>query len=192
RNANPGPAAGIRGDGALRCCGRRSRLGARGGDPLSPQRPESKGGPNRGVEPDSPVRSARGARSGGPRSPVLAMRSGLGSGRRLDRRPATSALFRRVARSTSRLLRRWRFPGSPRSPSSEFSTEEASMPSCRDVYLKIERIPGYSPLASDDAERNLFRRDCMFNHGHEDGKIPDAEVALSRLDAIVYRDYLDA
>jgi FtsP/CotA-like multicopper oxidase with cupredoxin domain len=65
------------------------------------------------------------------------------------------------------------------------------MPSCRDLYLKIERMPGYSPLASDDAERNLFRRDCMFNHGHEDGKIPDAEVALSRLDAIVYREYLD-
>ena len=65
------------------------------------------------------------------------------------------------------------------------------MPRCRDVYLKIERMPGYSPLASDDAERNLFRRDCMFNHGHEDGKIPDSEVALSRLDAIVYREYLD-
>jgi len=65
------------------------------------------------------------------------------------------------------------------------------MPQCRDVYLKIERMPGYSPLASDDAEKNLFRRDCMFNHGHEDGKIPDAEVALSRLDAIVFREYFD-
>ena len=66
------------------------------------------------------------------------------------------------------------------------------MSRCRDIYLKIERMPGYSPLASDDAERNLFRRDCMFNHGHEDGKIPDSEVAVSRLDAIVYREYLDA
>jgi plastocyanin len=65
------------------------------------------------------------------------------------------------------------------------------MPRCRDIYLKIERMPGYSPLASDDAERNLFRRDCMFNHGHEDGTIPDSEVAISRLDAIVYREYLD-
>jgi plastocyanin len=63
---------------------------------------------------------------------------------------------------------------------------------CRDIYLKIERIPGYSPLASDDAEKSALRRDCMFNHGHEDGTIPDAEVALSRLDAIVYREYFDA
>ena len=62
---------------------------------------------------------------------------------------------------------------------------------CRDIYLKIERLPGYSPLASDDAERILFRRDCMYNHGHEDGRIPDSEVALSRLDAIVFREYLD-
>jgi hypothetical protein len=65
------------------------------------------------------------------------------------------------------------------------------MPRCRDIYLKIEQMPGFSPLASDDAERNLFRRDCMFNHGHEDGKISDSEVALSRLDAIVYRQYVD-
>jgi hypothetical protein len=66
------------------------------------------------------------------------------------------------------------------------------MPRCRDVYLKIERMPGYSPLAFDDAERNLFRRDCMFNHGHENGTIPDPEVATSRLDALVYREYLDS
>ena len=65
------------------------------------------------------------------------------------------------------------------------------MPRCRDIYLKIERLPGYSPLASDDAEKILFRRDCMFNHGHEDGRIPDGEVALSRLDAVVYREYVD-
>lgn len=65
------------------------------------------------------------------------------------------------------------------------------MTRCRDIYLKIERLPGYSPLASDDAEKILFRRDCMYNHGHEDGKIPDSEVALSRLDAILFREYLD-
>jgi hypothetical protein len=29
------------------------------------------------------------------------------------------------------------------------------MARCRDVYLKIEAISGYSPLASDDAERIL-------------------------------------
>ena len=65
------------------------------------------------------------------------------------------------------------------------------MSRCRDIYLKIEKISGYSPLASDDAERILLRRDCMYNHGHEDGRIPDSEVALSRLDALVYREYLD-
>jgi hypothetical protein len=65
------------------------------------------------------------------------------------------------------------------------------MVKCRDIYLKIEKLPGYSPLASDDAEKILFRRDCMYGHGHEDGKISDSEVALSRLDAIVFREYLD-
>jgi FtsP/CotA-like multicopper oxidase with cupredoxin domain len=62
---------------------------------------------------------------------------------------------------------------------------------CRDIYLKIEKLPGYSPLASDDAEKILFRRDCMYGYGHEDGRISDAEVALSRLDAIVFREYFD-
>ena len=65
------------------------------------------------------------------------------------------------------------------------------MTRCRDIYLKIEGISGYSPLASDDAEKILFRRDCMYNHGHENGRIPDSEVALSRLDALVFREYLD-
>jgi plastocyanin len=68
---------------------------------------------------------------------------------------------------------------------------ERRHPRCRDIYLKIERLPGYSPLASDDAERNLFRRDCMYNEGHEDGRIPDTEVVRSRLDALVFREYLD-
>ena len=65
------------------------------------------------------------------------------------------------------------------------------MPKCRDIYLKIEKLPGYSPLASDDAENILFRRDCMCGHGHEDSRISDAEVTLSRLDAIVFREYFD-
>jgi plastocyanin len=65
------------------------------------------------------------------------------------------------------------------------------MPRCRDIYLKIEKLLGYSPIASDDAERQIYRRDCMFNAGREDGTIPDAEVTLSRLDALIYREYLD-
>jgi len=62
----------------------------------------------------------------------------------------------------------------------------------RDIYLKIEKLPAYSPVAPDDAEHHLHRRDCMRNHGHEDGTIPQAEVDRRRLDAIVYREYLDA
>ncbi|HEU4387773.1 MAG TPA: galactose oxidase-like domain-containing protein [Blastocatellia bacterium] len=62
---------------------------------------------------------------------------------------------------------------------------------CRDVYLKIERLPAYSPVAPDDAEHDLYRRDCMRNEGHEDTKIPQSEVDRRRLDALVYREYLD-
>lgn len=62
----------------------------------------------------------------------------------------------------------------------------------RDIYLKIEKLPAYSPVAPDDAEHHLHRRDCMRNHGHEDGTIPQAEVDRRRLDAIVYREYLDS
>ena len=37
----------------------------------------------------------------------------------------------------------------------------------RDVYLKIETIPGYSPLEQDDhvSPPNQYRRDCMRNMG---------------------------
>ena len=63
---------------------------------------------------------------------------------------------------------------------------------CRDVYLKIERIPAYSPVAPDDAEHHKHRRDCMRNPLHEDTHIPHAEVEQRKLDAVVYREYLDA
>ena len=66
------------------------------------------------------------------------------------------------------------------------------MPRRRDVYLKIEKLPGYSPVAPDDAEHDSYRLDCLHGPGHEDGKIPDAEVEMRRLDALVYREYLDA
>jgi plastocyanin len=63
---------------------------------------------------------------------------------------------------------------------------------CRDIYLKIEQIIGYNPVAPDDAEHGRHGRDCMRNHGHEDARVPDAEMARRRLDVLVYREYLDA
>src|SRR5262247_4005491 len=63
----------------------------------------------------------------------------------------------------------------------------------RNVYLKIERIPDYSPVAPDIhvSPPIVYARDCMRNMGHEDGKIPDDEVAARRLTALIYREYLD-
>ena len=61
----------------------------------------------------------------------------------------------------------------------------------RNIYLKIERILGYDPVAPQD-EMGRYHRDCARNPGHEDGRIPDGEVALRRVDALVYREYLDA
>lgn len=58
------------------------------------------------------------------------------------------------------------------------------------VYLKIERILGYNPIAPQD-EMGQFRRDCARNVGHEDGRVPDGEVALRSVDALVYREYVD-
>lgn len=63
----------------------------------------------------------------------------------------------------------------------------------RDIYLKIEAIPDYSPVEPDDhvSPPIQYRRDCMRNMGHEDGTIPDDEVAARRLTALIYREYLD-
>jgi plastocyanin len=62
---------------------------------------------------------------------------------------------------------------------------------CRDIYLKIEKLPAYSPVAPDDAEHDKYRRDCMRNEDHEDTRIPETEVEQRRMDALVYREYLD-
>lgn len=64
----------------------------------------------------------------------------------------------------------------------------------RDIYLKIETIPGYSPVEPDDhvSPPIQYRRDCMRNMGHEDGMIPADEVAARRLTALIYREYLDS
>jgi plastocyanin len=63
----------------------------------------------------------------------------------------------------------------------------------RDIYLKIEQIPDYSPVDPDPhvIPPKRYRRDCMRNHGHEDGTIPLMEVNARRLTALVYREYLD-
>ena len=36
-----------------------------------------------------------------------------------------------------------------------------------------------------------YRRDCMGNPEHEDGAIPLSEVDARRLNALIYREYLD-
>jgi plastocyanin len=63
----------------------------------------------------------------------------------------------------------------------------------RNIYLKIETIPDYSPVSPDKevAPPVAYERDCMRNPGHEDTKIPPDEVNARRLTALVYREYLD-
>lgn len=62
----------------------------------------------------------------------------------------------------------------------------------RHIYLKIEPLTNYTPVAPDDAEHHKHRLDCMRNMDHEDGTIPPSEIDRRRLDALVYREYLDA
>ena len=61
----------------------------------------------------------------------------------------------------------------------------------RNIYLKIEAIPEYSPVEPSGHAAANYRRDCMRNPGHEDGTIPLSEVDARRLDALIYREYLD-
>jgi Galactose oxidase-like, Early set domain/Multicopper oxidase len=63
----------------------------------------------------------------------------------------------------------------------------------RDIYLQIEAIADYSPVEPDDhvSPPIQYRRDGMRNRGHEDGTIPDDEVAARRMTALIYREYLD-
>jgi len=64
----------------------------------------------------------------------------------------------------------------------------------RHIYLKIERIEDYSPVQPQDKTPPpiQYGRDCMRNEGHPDGVIPDSEIEARALDAVVYREYLDA
>jgi len=62
------------------------------------------------------------------------------------------------------------------------------------VYLKIERMEGYSPVKplEEEAAQAEYQRDCMRNKGHENGKIPKSEVEARAVDAVIYREYLDS
>lgn len=64
----------------------------------------------------------------------------------------------------------------------------------RDIYLKIEGIPDYSPVRPMDktAPPIIYGRDCLFGMGHPDGTIPEAEIGARSLNAVVYRQYQDA
>src|SRR5680860_16330 len=68
---------------------------------------------------------------------------------------------------------------------------EAPVVRCRDIYLRIEKLPAYSPVAPENGEHGKYGRDCMRNHGHEDSRVPQSEIERRRLDAVVYREYLD-
>ncbi|HJV89769.1 MAG TPA: galactose oxidase-like domain-containing protein [Holophagaceae bacterium] len=60
----------------------------------------------------------------------------------------------------------------------------------RDIFLQIERLEGYSPLAPLLCARR-YGRDCQLNERHELGRIPSDEILQARVDALVYREYLD-
>ena len=55
----------------------------------------------------------------------------------------------------------------------------------RDVFLKIEPLPSYSPLAPIVCSRR-YGRDCMYNAGHEYGRVQAEEILASMLDGLVY------
>lgn len=60
----------------------------------------------------------------------------------------------------------------------------------RDVFLKIEPLTGYSPLAPVACSRR-WGRDAMFGTGHELGRVQPSEIEATALDALVYREYAD-
>jgi FtsP/CotA-like multicopper oxidase with cupredoxin domain len=60
----------------------------------------------------------------------------------------------------------------------------------RDIFLKIEPLLSYSPLAPVICSRH-YGRDCMYNDGHEYGRVGADEILASTLDALVYREYFD-
>lgn len=65
-----------------------------------------------------------------------------------------------------------------------------SQPRRRDIFLKIEAVKDYSPYAPLLCARH-YGRDCMFNAGHESGRLSAQEILGAGLDALVFREYLD-
>ena len=72
------------------------------------------------------------------------------------------------------------------------TSPEATVNACnrRDIFLQIEPLPEYSPLAPLLCAR-YYGRDCQRNMGHELGRIPADEILQARVGALVYREYLD-
>ncbi len=60
----------------------------------------------------------------------------------------------------------------------------------RDIFLRIEPLDRYSPLAPITCARH-YGRDCMFNEGHELGRVTPQEIASTAVNALVYREYID-
>ncbi len=60
----------------------------------------------------------------------------------------------------------------------------------RDVFLKIEPLHDYSPLAPISCSRR-WGRDAMFGTGHELGRVQPAEIDATTIDGLVYREYFD-
>jgi plastocyanin len=63
-------------------------------------------------------------------------------------------------------------------------------PRRRDVFLQIEPVAAYSPLAPVVCSRK-YGRDCMYGMGHESGRVPPEEIFAATVDALVYREYVD-
>src|SRR6266496_1194772 len=63
-------------------------------------------------------------------------------------------------------------------------------PRRRDVFLQIEPLAAYTPLAPVICSRT-YGRDCMYTMGHEAGRIAPEEIFAATVDALVYREYLD-
>ncbi|WP_051179518.1 galactose oxidase-like domain-containing protein [Nocardia concava] len=60
----------------------------------------------------------------------------------------------------------------------------------RHIFLKIEPLADYSPLAPEICSRR-YGRDCMYGMGHELGRVTPDEIRAAGLDALVFREYLD-
>src|SRR5262245_49478033 len=60
----------------------------------------------------------------------------------------------------------------------------------RDIYVRIEPMASYSPLAPILCSRR-WGRDCMRMPGHELGRVTPTEIFAATIDAVIYRQYHD-